>query len=63
MLINIRNKYQDSNDASSYLLENFGIATVPGVAYGLDDYIRISMATSYEKLKEFIGIVNKEKLF
>jgi aspartate aminotransferase len=39
-----------SADMSLYLLEKGQIATVPGDAFGADDYIRISFATSDENL-------------
>lgn len=34
------------------LLEKAGVAAVPGVAFGMDDYIRISYALSTEELEE-----------
>jgi len=42
----------NSNDLCLYLLEEAHIATVPGDAFGDDDCIRISFATSDEKLVE-----------
>jgi len=35
---------------ASYLLEKCGVAVVPGTAFGLPGYMRISFATSKEKL-------------
>ncbi|MCC2645295.1 MAG: aspC [Burkholderiales bacterium] len=35
---------------ANYLLENFLLAGVPGSAFGLDNHIRISFATSMEEL-------------
>ena len=42
----------NSNDLCLYLLEEAHIATVPGDAFGDDNCIRISFATSDEKLVE-----------
>jgi aspartate aminotransferase len=41
-----------SADLALYLLENAGVALVPGDAFGDDDYIRLSYATSMENLKK-----------
>jgi aspartate aminotransferase len=43
-------KIANSADMSLYLLEKGQIATVPGDAFGADNYIRISFATSDENL-------------
>ena len=40
------------NDVSSYLLETAEVAVVPGIAFGMDHYFRISYATSMEVLTE-----------
>jgi aspartate aminotransferase len=45
-------KISNSNDLCLYLLEEAHIATVPGDAFGDDSCIRISFATSDEKLVE-----------
>jgi len=37
---------------SEYLLENGGVAVVPGSAFGSEGYIRLSFATSMENLKQ-----------
>jgi len=42
----------DSNILSTYLLEDAGVAVVPGVAFGLDPYFRISYATSAATLQK-----------
>ena len=34
------------------LLEKQKVAAVPGIAFGADDYIRISYATSMENIKK-----------
>jgi aspartate aminotransferase len=43
---------QNSDDMSFYLLEKAFVATVPGSGFGNDKCIRISFATSDEKLVE-----------
>lgn len=41
-----------SSDLALYLLENSGVALVPGDAFGDNDYIRLSYATSMENLRK-----------
>jgi aspartate aminotransferase len=41
-----------SIDFCAQLLEKEKVAAVPGIAFGADDYIRISYATSMENLKK-----------
>jgi aspartate aminotransferase len=41
-----------SIDFCAHLLEKEKVAAVPGIAFGADDYIRISYATSLENLKK-----------
>ncbi len=45
-------KINDSVDLANYLLEYGKIATVPGKAFGVDGYIRISFATSMENIEK-----------
>jgi aspartate aminotransferase len=40
---------------SAYITENYHVVTVPGIAFGSDDYIRISFATSLEQLELGMG--------
>ena len=42
----------NSSDFSKYLLEEAGVAVVPGIAFGTENFFRISYATSDEILKE-----------
>ena len=42
----------NSSDFSTYLLEEVGVAVVPGIAFGMENFFRISYATSDEILKE-----------
>lgn len=43
---------KDSMDFSAKLLEKEKVAVIPGKAFGLDSYIRVSYATSMEVIKE-----------
>jgi len=52
MFLNFRD--MDSKKLSEKLLEEKLIATVPGEDFGVDNYIRISYATSIENLKEAV---------
>jgi aspartate aminotransferase len=45
-------KITSSSDFASYLLEAANVAVVPGIAFGLEGYFRISYATSAEILTE-----------
>jgi aspartate aminotransferase len=42
----------NSSDMAAYLLDEAGIAVVPGVDFGHDDHIRLSYATSLNKIEE-----------
>ncbi len=42
----------NDTDVTEWLLENAKVAAVPGVAFGLEPYFRVSYATSYEILEE-----------
>ncbi len=42
----------DSVSLCRYLLEEFGVAIVPGVAFGMDTHVRLSYATSMEVLEK-----------
>jgi aspartate aminotransferase len=62
-------KYKDktitnATDFCLYLLEEAAVSMVPGAAFGDDNYLRISYATSEEKLTEAINRIKKavEKL-
>ena len=47
-----RSGIRDSNTFAQYLLDEARVAVVPGIAFGNDDYIRISYATSMDRLRE-----------
>ncbi len=42
----------DSNSFAEFLLEEARVAVVPGAAFGSDDHVRISYATSMERIRE-----------
>lgn len=48
-------KIESSLDLSKILLEKANVAVVPGEAFGLPDYIRLSYATSIENIEEGIN--------
>lgn len=55
-----------SADVATALLEHFHVATVPGEAFGMAGYLRLSFATSeenlihaIERIKEFIGSLER----
>ena len=51
----IKNKYPDENNSSvlcSYLIQEAGVAVVPGVEFGSDSHLRLSFATSDENIKK-----------
>jgi len=45
-------KICSDQDVAAHLLDSQGVSVVPGVAYGLDGYFRLSFATSIEVLDE-----------
>ncbi|CAN7729355.1 pyridoxal phosphate-dependent aminotransferase [Mesorhizobium amorphae] len=49
---------EDDTSVASYLLNEGRVASVPGAAYGLSPYFRISTATSEEVLAEAIARIN-----
>ncbi|MBF0212105.1 MAG: pyridoxal phosphate-dependent aminotransferase [Magnetococcales bacterium] len=50
---------QDTLQFSAYLLEAVGVAVVPGSAFGLDPYFRISFATSMQDLEQAMIRIRK----
>lgn len=48
------NKIKNSLDLSNFILDKAKVATVPGVAFGVDNYIRLSYTTSIEKINTAI---------
>ena len=49
-----RSGIHDSQSFATYLLDEARVAVVPGSAFGADDYVRISYATSMERIREGI---------
>lgn len=45
-------KITDSSSFAEILLEKYKVAVVPGVAFGTEDYVRLSYATSMEDIKK-----------
>ncbi len=61
---NVRKVYgkqgiSDSASLANYLLEDARVAVVPGSAFGADDYIRLSYATSLEKIREGVARIER----
>lgn len=50
-----KGKVKGSMDLATYLLEEAKVALVPGEAFGDDNYIRISYATSMEDIQKAVG--------
>jgi len=62
---NYRNyQIKSTNDLSMFLLEDAGVSTVSGSAFGADNYIRISYAAAEKELKEACKLIKQslEKL-
>lgn len=49
----------NSIEFASYLLDEEKVAVVPGAAFGLDNYIRLSYATSEEYIKEGLNRIER----
>ena len=52
-------KYQNDISFSEYLLEQGGVAVVPGSAFGNEGYVRLSFATSMDNLKKALERIAK----
>jgi aspartate aminotransferase len=52
-------KIEDSTGLAAYLLDEANVAVVPGVAFGNDNYVRISYATSMENIRMGIERIAK----
>jgi aspartate aminotransferase len=46
-------------ELSEYLIENAGVALVPGAAFGLGGHVRLSIATSMENLQNALDRIEK----
>jgi aspartate aminotransferase len=49
---------RDSNSFAEFLLEEARVAVVPGIAFGSDNHVRISYATSMDRLREGVGRID-----
>lgn len=54
---------KDSMDFSAFLLEDYLVAVVPGIAFGLEGFVRLSYATSmanigkgFDRISEFVSL-------
>ena len=47
-------------DLCNFLLDQCNVAVVPGSAFGIDNYIRISFATSMSNLEKAVENIKKE---
>jgi len=54
-----RDGVQDSASFSTWLLEKAHVITVPGIEFGRDGHIRISYATSMDRIKEGLSRMKK----
>ena len=52
-------KITDSLSFSKELLKEENVAVIPGIGFGLDDYIRLSYATSMENIENGIDRIEK----
>lgn len=68
IMMNVSNYYDkkigdkiitNSQEFSDALLANENVAVIPGVAFGLDDYVRLSYATSMKKITEGLNRIGK----
>lgn len=50
---------KDSMDLAAFMLDAYDLALVPGSAFGMDPYIRISFATSMENLQRAMERIRK----
>ena len=59
LFVNIKEVSNDSMEFSKGLLEEVGVAVVPGVAFGLEGYFRLSFATDEATIKDGINRIKK----
>ena len=52
-------RINDSMDFSAKLLKHEKVAVIPGKAFGLDNYVRLSYATSMESIEKGLERINK----
>jgi aspartate aminotransferase len=59
LFINIKKFSNDSMKFCADLLESKGVALVPGLAFGMEGYVRLSFATSMENIKDGINRIKE----
>jgi len=59
LFINIKEVSNDSMDFATRLLEDEGVAVVPGVGFGAEGYIRFSFATDIKTIREGIKRIER----
>ena len=59
LFVNIKDITNDSMEFSTKLLEDIGVAVVPGVAFGSEGYFRFSFATDEATIKDGISRIKK----
>ncbi|NLO17073.1 MAG: pyridoxal phosphate-dependent aminotransferase [Arcobacter butzleri] len=59
LFVNIKNIEQDSMKFCKELLEDSGVAVVPGIGFGMDGYFRLSFATDEKSIIEGINRIEK----
>lgn len=59
LFVNIQGVSNDSMEFSKNLLEKVGVAVVPGVAFGLEGYFRLSFATDEATIRDGISRIKE----
>ena len=59
LFVNIKDLSMDSMQFCKELLDNYGVAVVPGVAFGMEGYFRFSFATDMVTIREGIRRIEK----
>jgi len=54
-----KRQIKNSLDLANYLLDDAGVAVVPGSAFGLEGYLRISYAVAIDQIKEGLEKIKK----
>ncbi len=64
--LKLNDEINNSIDLCNYLLDEYKVALIPGIAFGVDDYVRFSYANSMENIKKGVerfadGLANLRK--
>jgi aspartate aminotransferase len=59
LFVNTKAVHHDSMQFSKDLLEQYGVAVVPGLAFGAEGYFRFSFATDIVTIREGIRRIEK----